>query len=298
VTPARRRAVGLVLVGVVLAIVCTFLGRWQWHRHEWRDAQIATVERNYDATPVPLAEVVPEPSAALAGPDEWRQVVTDGRYLPGATVLLRNRPVDGAPAYHVLVPFEVASTGDVLVVDRGWVPTGADASAAVDVPEPPAGDVRLVVRLRPAESPSTRGAPAGSVQALAPEQVLAAAGVEDATPFVRAYGQLVSEDPAATTSLGALPAPDLDPGSHLSYAFQWWVFALGGFVGFVWLARREVTEERDGTGAPPEPGAPHEPGAPSPGRPARPRRREGRAEAEEDALVDAQVPDEPTRTST
>ena len=147
-TPARRRAVGLVLVGVVLAIVCTFLGRWQWHRHEWRDAQIATVERNYDATPVPLAEVVPEPSAALAGPDEWRQVVTDGRYLPGATVLLRNRPVDGAPAYHVLVPFEVASTGDVLVVDRGWVPTGADASAAVDVPEPPAGDVRVVVQGR------------------------------------------------------------------------------------------------------------------------------------------------------
>ena len=289
-TPVRRRAAGLVLVGVVLAVVCTFLGRWQWHRHEWRDAQIATVERNYDATPVPLADVLASPSAVLAGDDEWRQVLLDGHYLSDATVLLRNRPVDGRPSYHVLVPFEVAATGDVLVVDRGWVPTGADASAAVDVPAAPAGDVRLVARLRHAENTSTRGAPAGSVQAIAPDQVLTAGGIEGTTPYAHTYGQLVSEDPPAQDALGALPQPDLDPGSHLSYAFQWWAFALGGLVGFTWLARREVVEERDGTGPPPGPaGDPSRPQAPP--RPARPRRREGRAEAEEDALIDAQVPD-------
>ena len=35
-SPAARRATVLVLVGIVLAVVCTFLGRWQWDRHVWR----------------------------------------------------------------------------------------------------------------------------------------------------------------------------------------------------------------------------------------------------------------------
>ena len=289
-TPARRRAAGLVVVGLVLAVACTFLGRWQWHRHEWRDTQIATVERNYDAAPVAIGDVLACPAAPLADDDEWRQVALEGRYVPEATVLLRNRPVEGRPSYHVLVPFQVTGTDELFVVDRGWVPTGEDASADVEVAEPPAGDVRLVARIRHAENPSSRGAPAGWVQALAPEQVLAAAGLDDASPYLHVYGQLVSEDPAASTTLGALPAPDLDPGSHLSYAFQWWVFALGGLVGFIWLARREVVEERDGTGVPGErPRGPERSSAQA--RAARPRRREGRAEAEEDALIDAQARD-------
>lgn len=304
-TPARRRAVGLVLVGLVIAVTCVFLGRWQWHRHVWRDAQIATVHRNYDATPVPVTDVLPTPGARLADDDQWRQVAVAGRYLPDATVLLRNRPVDGTPAYHVLVPFELADdgpaaglTGTVLVVDRGWVPTGADASAAVDVPAPPAGDATVVVRVRPAEGRSNRGAPSGSVQAIAPDQVAAAGGITDRPRFAHAYGQLVSEEPAAATALGALAAPDLDPGSHLSYAFQWWAFAIGGLVGFAWLARREIVDERDlvadgGSHTPwdddpTRPGPPEQPARPA--RPARPRRREGRAEAEEDALIATQLP--------
>jgi len=302
VTSARRRAVGLVLVGLVIAVACVFLGRWQWHRHVWRDAQIATVHRNYDATPVPVVDVLPTPDARLADDDQWRQVAVVGRYLADATVLLRNRPVDGAPAYHVLVPFELADdpavarlAGTVLVVDRGWVPTGADASAAVDVPAPPAGEVTIVVRVRAAEGDSNRSAPPGSVQAIAPERVAAAGGIADRPRFAHAYGQLVSEDPAAATALGALTAPDLDPGSHLSYAFQWWAFAIGGLVGFAWLARREVVDERDllegGGSHAPWDDDPARPGPPTrPARPARPRRREGRAEAEEDALIAAQLP--------
>ena len=309
-SPARRRAVVLVLVGVLVAVACTFLGRWQWQRHEWRDARIATVERNYDAPPVRLDDVLAAPDAALADADEWSQVRVRGTYLPDATVLLRNRPVGGNPAYHVLVPFRVAATGDVLVVDRGWVPTGADASAQVDVPAPPAGEVEIVARVRQAESASDRGAPPGSVQALHPPQVMAAAALADEPAYREAFGQVVSEQPAATSPLGTLPAPDLDPGSHLSYAFQWWAFALGGLVGFAWLARREVVDEREGTGAPwtgapttpaparvPGDSEPTQPTQPTqPARPARPRRREGRAEAEEDALIDAQA-DDASRTT-
>ncbi|WP_249670859.1 SURF1 family cytochrome oxidase biogenesis protein [Cellulomonas wangleii] len=283
---ARRRAVGLVVLAVAVSLTCTFLGRWQWNRHVARDAAIAVVEANYAAPPADLADVVADPDAPLPEADAWRSVEVRGRYVPDAAVLLRNRPVvPGTPGYHVLVPLVVqdaapgsfgapVDAGRVLVVDRGWVPTGADGSVDVDVPAPPAGDVTVTVRLRPGEPVSSRSAPDGQVQAIAPTQVLAAAGV-DGEPYA-AYGGLVREDPAADEPLGALAAPSTDPGSHLSYAFQWWVFALGGLVAFSVAARREWVAARAlGDAAP----APH---------PARPRRARGRDEIDEDAEIEAQ----------
>ncbi|ADG74580.1 conserved hypothetical protein [Cellulomonas flavigena DSM 20109] len=287
---ARRRALGLLVTAVAVAVACTLLGRWQWQRHVDRDAAIAVVEANYAAAVVDLADVVADPDAPLPEADAWRSVQVRGRYLADATVLLRNRPVDGTPAYHALVPLLVtdaspraeddpADPGRVLVVDRGWVPTGADGSVDVEVAAPPAGEVTVTVRLRPGEATSPREAPPGQVQAIAPAQVLAAGGV-DATPFA-AYGALVREDPAAAEPLGALAAPSTDPGSHLSYAFQWWVFALGGLVAFTVAARREWSSTpTDGPAAP---------------RPARPRRPPGRDELDEDAEIAAQEALRPAR---
>ena len=37
----------------------------------------------------------------------------------------------------------------------------------------------------------------------------------------------------------ALPKPALDEGPHLSYAFQWLVFAILGFVALAWAVRQE-----------------------------------------------------------
>lgn len=321
---AARRAVGIVCVGVVLATACVFLGRWQWNRHVWRDAAIAVVQTNYAAGPVPLDAVLASTDEVLGKPDEWRTVEVVGRYDTDATVLLRNRPVDGHPAYHVLVPFVVSDAsagaaddatgaGGVLVVDRGWVLTGEDASAAVDVPAPPVGTVTLTARLRLDERETTRSAPPGQVQAVASSQVLAAGGL-DAVPYA-AYAQRLSEDPAPAEVPGTLPPPSTDPGSHLSYAFQWWAFALLILGGSVFVARREaalLTEEATGDGARTHDEPSTTPGAGStsdvsegrpvrtgagagaapanraPARPA-PRRRGGRAEDEEDALIDAQL---------
>lgn len=276
---ARRRAALLVLVALAVAVTCTFLGRWQWHRHVTRDALIATVEANWAAPPVPLASLVPSADDEPAPADEWRSVAVTGEYLPGATVLLRNRPVDGTPAYHVLVPFRV-SAGTVLVVDRGWVPLGDDGQTVADVPAPPAGTVELVGRLRVPEPPSDRSAPAGQVQTIDVAQVLAAGGLDAGTPAYRWYAGAVSEAPAPATPLGTLPRPSTDPGPHLSYAFQWWVFGLGGLLAFSWMARRELADDAAARSAVPAPPAPAAP---------RPRRRSGRDEEAEDALIDAQV---------
>lgn len=279
-----RRAATTVLVAVVVAAGCVVAGVWQWNRHTDRGAAIALVEANYGAAPVPLEELVG--SEPLAPGDVWRPVTVEGRYL-GEPVLLRNRPVGGVPGFHVLAPLVLTSgplAGSVLVVDRGWVPTGDDGSDAADVPSAPGGSVSLVVRLRADEPDSRRDAPPGQVQAIAVDQVreawVSATGRPEVWtgPDLGAYGALESEDGAAAAGLGRLPKPSTDPGPHLSYAFQWWVFALGALVGAGVLLTRDAREQRR---------PPDDVSAGLTEVRAR-RRRRPTAEEEEDALLDAQ----------
>jgi cytochrome oxidase assembly protein ShyY1 len=284
VSPAARRATGLVVLAVVLAVVCSLLGRWQWNRHTARDTVIAQIESSYGADPVPLSELLADPSAALPADDVWRPVTVVGHYAADAAALLRNRPINGQAGFHVLVPFVVtgasaptAGTSAVLVVDRGWVPTGQSSDRPDALPAPPDGTVEIVVRLRADEPVSVRDAPRGEVQAISVDQVLAAGGIDPgAVDAYAAYGALATEQSRVPGDVGALPKPSIDPGSHLSYAFQWWTFALGSLIGFSILARRELHE--------PDPGS--EPPDPS-GRPGR--RKGPTAEEIEDALIDSQL---------
>ena len=57
--------------------------------------------------------------------------------------------------------------------------------------------------------------------------------------YTGAYGLMKSEDPAPADRPTAVTRPVRDEGPHLSYAFQWFVFALMGFIGLGWAARQE-----------------------------------------------------------
>lgn len=291
-----RQWVILAVAAVVLAALCLVAGRWQWDRAESRNAEIDLVNANWSAPVVPVDEVLPGPGAVVPKDEVWQRVELTGEYVTDATVLLRNRPVGGQGGYHVLVPFEARVGGQdvVMVIDRGFVPLGADGSRPDAVPAPPSGTVTVVASLRADEPASDRNAPPGQVQAISTEQVLAAgpdgaAWAEGRT--VGAYGALRAEEPAPQIGLASLPKPDTDPGSHLSYAFQWCIFAIGAISGYVLLWRRErgalrgesvsagdlllaTGEAADGAGVRAR-------------RPARERRQT--AEDEEDALIEAQL---------
>ena len=256
-----RRWLGVAAVAVVVAAACVLLGRWQWDRHEARAAANDLVTTNYDLPAVPLAEVA---DGAVAADDVWRSVTLEGSYV-GDQVTVRNRPVDGSAAARVLALLRT-DDGGLVVVDRGWLPLGEGDPVP---PAYPAGEVDLVGRVRQAESTDARTAPAGQVYRIHPATVAAAAGVADGD-LLDGYVLATTEDGAAPAGLRAFPRPQTTPGSHLSYAFQWWVFAVGALVGFVVLARREAAEA-----------------APAAGPPRTPRRRTDADE--EDALIDAQL---------
>ncbi|MDD9207312.1 SURF1 family protein [Georgenia sp. 10Sc9-8] len=313
---ATRRWVSLVLFMLLVSAVCVRLGMWQYDRHAERSAEVAQVDAAYDADPVP-AEQLLDADAEVTPDLEWLPVELTGRYLDGATVLLRNRSVSGTPAVRVVTPFlaEVDGRSLVVPVDRGWLPAEAGLVADPDVPEAPSGTRSVMARLRGPEQPVGRSAPTGQVYSMDTAQVLdAAADVADVSaaagsPQLSGYAQLAGQDPDATPA--PYPEPDVGLGPHLSYAVQWWLFAVGALVGLVVLVRREAhdldaapdggvgpdgpahaTTEPDAatepdSGAVPAPGSDGSDG--SDGRGRRHRRRRPSAEEEEDAIVDAQL---------
>ena len=239
-------------LAVAFALVCVSLGLWQWDRRTARHEANMIITANYGQQPVDPAELLPPEGSDLPVGDEWRPVVATGRYLAEGTVLLRQRPLDGQNGFHVLVPLLLEGAGGApraLLVDRGFVPSG-DEAGAVEPPAAPQGEVTAVVHLRPAEE-AFGDAPEGQTRSIDPAGLAAraptSAALADAGAELvdGAYGVLAQEQPAPGTAPQLLPAPPVDEGPHLSYAFQWWVFAAGGFVGYGVVARRHAADLRE-----------------------------------------------------
>lgn len=256
-----------VLIAIGFAIACVFLANWQFERSESRNAQIALVEQNYEAEPVALSELIGDDGALDPG-DEWRPVLLRGEYVADDQLLVRNRPHGGTSAFEVLVPFR-DDDGRLFLVDRGWVPPGEGDSPDA-VPAPSSGEVEVFVRLRPGEPlpGSGRGAPDGQVPTIHLPTIADLVGAELITG---AYGQLISESPSAP-ALGGFTSPTDDPGPHLSYAIQWILFGIMGFIFIGYIIRTEIVKRRE-----------DEEGIVAPVKP--PRRRDRDAD-EEDELLD------------
>jgi cytochrome oxidase assembly protein ShyY1 len=271
-----------VAVAIVFAITCAFLSNWQFSRNAERAEQLALVAANYDRDPVTLDAAIPV-GTSLDPLDEWLPVALTGSYLNDEQLLARNRPHGGTAAFEVLVPFRL-DDGRVLLIDRGWVPPGNHQPDPDVVPAAPSGEVTVVVRLRPGEAlPSSgRSAPDGQVPTINLPYVGELLDPTSATALEQsAYGLMVSETPAPATRPQAVDPPSADPGPYLSYAIQWILFAIMGFV-FIWYvirserrARREDAEDRAALAAGVEPPV----RAPI-------RRRRDRDAEDEDALLD------------
>ncbi|RLK49578.1 SURF1 family protein [Microbacterium telephonicum] len=280
----RRTALrwgGYVAFAVVFAIACAWLSHWQFDRNAGREEQLSLIATNYDADAVALDELIP-PGDEYSPGLQWHPVTLVGEYLPDDTLLARNRAHGGTSAFEVLVPFRT-DDGRVVVVDRGWIPPGADQALPDEIPAPPSGETTVVVRLKTGEPlPSSgRSAPEGQVPTINVPLIAEAIDAGDDV-LAGAYGLLVSEDPAPAASPQPLEAPSDDPGPHLSYAIQWILFAVMGFV-FIWyMIRTEIRHRREdaedaATVAAGETPAPR----------VRTRRRRDRDAEEEDELVDA-----------
>ncbi len=231
------------LAVVVLSAIFVRLGFWQFHRYESKLARNDLIQTNYDAVPVPLAQVLPAPSAGLDRTHTWTPVRVQGSYLGDQQTLVRNRPLDGSVGFEVLTPLRLAD-GSVIVVDRGWVPVGAGADAPDAVPAAPAGTVQVVVRLRPGEPSVDREPPPGQQLRIDLTRIGGQLDAPVGTRLYQAYGVLTEQAPAPPAGITLLPPPNQSLGVNLPYAVQWWGFAIAAYVILAHYMLREARQRR------------------------------------------------------
>ncbi|SMQ67606.1 SURF1 family protein [Agreia sp. VKM Ac-1783] len=225
---------GYLALTVVFALVCVLLGCWQLARRADALAENNRVAANYDAVPRPVTDVL-DGLESFDESQKWMTVSLTGSYLESEQLLVRNRPSGGQPGFELLVPFRL-DDGSVFVVDRGWLPTGQEQDKPDDVPSSPQGEVTVVARLKASEPKlEGRSAATGEIPSV---DLPTIAEQLDLPTYTGAYGDLASETPSADTGQLETRPPE-DEGPHLSYAFQWFVFALLGFLGLGYAARQE-----------------------------------------------------------
>jgi cytochrome oxidase assembly protein ShyY1 len=249
----KRWLVWTALVAL-FATACVLLSEWQFHRRAEKLVEISIVQKNYDAPAVPVDQLLKSDRAAEV---KWRPVLIEGRYLTDDALLLRNRPLNGQPGFEQIVPFEFE--GGLLLIDRGWLPTGSKQDSPDINPMPSNSEQTIVVRLLPSENDSGRSAPDGQ---LADLNLMKAATITGLPINTKWYGRVAQFEKAPM----ALPKPAADEGNHLSYAVQWLVF---GAMAFAFLAYTIRTEWRFAKGIAPK----------------RKQRRSDRDAAEEDQLL-------------
>lgn len=231
----RRDVVGL-LFALAFAAACGRLGFWQLDRLAQRRARNATLRA---ARARPLLEV----TRALA-PDSARdrQVHARGVYDYGQERLWHGRSLDGVPGVDLITPVRLAD-GSAVLVDRGWAPStdgyhvearfyresdSADVIGLGSVAPRGRGDVD------PAKLADSLPYPLKAFVLVALPVAANGAGAGAPTPT-----------PSLTPTPTRWPLPEISDGPHLSYAIQWFSFALIILVGSIALLR----QRRRGVGA-------------------------------------------------
>ncbi|WP_329392501.1 SURF1 family cytochrome oxidase biogenesis protein [Streptomyces sp. NBC_01716] len=235
-----RQWVILTLLALALIPVMIELGFWQLHRHEHRVAQNTLIADNLKAKPVPVTELT-SPGHTVPRADFWRRVEATGTFDTAHEVVVRRRTnADETVGFHVLTPLVLAD-GRAVLVNRGWIPFGADQRSFPDIPAVPKGEVTVTGRLKADETTGTSGIK--ELSDLPDRQVMLINSEQQAGFLGRTVlgGYIEQTAPAAAGgSPRQIPEPDSGSiGPHMAYAVQWWLFTAGVPVGWVILVRRE-----------------------------------------------------------
>ena len=106
-----------------LTVVCTItfaalvaLGSWQLQRLQWKRQLITEVNRNIVAAPITL-----DAALAMGEGAQFHRVRLAGRFDNSREAYVFGTGPEGAPVFHVVVPFRL-DDGRALLVDRGIVP--------------------------------------------------------------------------------------------------------------------------------------------------------------------------------
>lgn len=219
-----RKIVAFVLLAAALASLFVRLGVWQLQRLDERRAYNAELAAQLARPPVPVDR--------LGAEDRARRAVVEGTPDWEHEFVQTGRSLNGSPGVYLFTPVRPRE-GPAVLVNRGWV--YAPDAATVDLAawrESRTHFTGYTALPQPGTSPSVSPRGGRSTRVLTPESIASL------VPYPVAPLFLVVRDSGGPGLPARLPEIELSNGPHLSYAIQWFSFAVIALVGAALVAVR------------------------------------------------------------
>jgi len=229
----RWLALAAFVVGLSVAFV--HLGFWQLDRLDQRRAVNQAVIDHENSAVLDFSDAF---GGTITDAQAWQRAQVRGTFDASHQLLVRYRSdVNGASGYEVLTPLRTTS-GQWLVVDRGFAPRPSNGQYPTVLPEPPGGEVTVVGYVRRDEVGDADAVTpiSGSVRLINS----AAIGGWLGQPVVNGFLSATEITPPQAGDLVPVQPPALTEGNHFSYALQWFAFAGLAGIGLVVLIRSDV----------------------------------------------------------
>jgi surfeit locus 1 family protein len=216
------------------------LGIWQLERAAWKQGLIDDHEAGIHLGPVDLDWLLDSGNLAASRPVEVR-----GQYDLAHQLLLDNRIYRGHAGYHVLTPLRLPDGESVVLVNRGWVPTGLDRAVLPELPGP-SGPVAVeaITSLQP-EKPFRLGAVEEShagwpkvVQQLDLEQLEQLLETR-LLPVIL----LLDESSEYGFVRDWQPVYEVTPDKHRAYAMQWFTLAMVLLLIYIGVNSKRISDK-------------------------------------------------------
>ena len=227
------------LITLILAITCMKLGSWQLNKAQFKlslQAQYSKYE-NDPATQLPTN---------FSNLDEMRykKVRVHGKYLPQYQILLDNQ-FDGERAgYYVLTPLQIEGSKDIVLINRGWIEASQNHAQIPKVNTP----------ISPQVIEGTIWIPSQKFYTLEKKidknktdktwnkvwQNMDMAYFSEIVPM-KTLPIVIRMSPSAEGGFARnWVRPDDRVEKHLSYAYQWYGFAIASILIYLYLSIHRI----------------------------------------------------------
>ena len=215
----------VVCVMVAAMWSCVRLGLWQWHKAEQK--QEITRALTYHAGAIQVQAFVLDDATKVQAL-HLQTVELTGHYLPEFSFLLDNQVEQGQAGFHVITPFLLKDQQHVVWVNRGWIAGFSDHQKTPAVATPQTEKIIKGLFWQQTKIGFRLDKPGQAWEAVQP--VIDFAYLRQHVPytFPDVIIKLDSGMPDGYVRHWEVPSGQVE--KHLSYAYQWFGFALASLA--------------------------------------------------------------------
>lgn len=226
----------VVCVMVVAIWSCVRLGLWQWHKAEQKQAITRALTHHAGAIQLQASDL---DSDAKVDALHLQTVSLKGVFLPQFNFFLDNQLAQGRAGFQVLTPFLLQDKKHVVWVNRGWIAGFVDHQKTPNIHTSTAEQVIAGLFWKQTKTGFRLDQPADTWQKVQP--VIDFAYLRQHVPYTFSDVVLKLDPASAEGYLREWDVPTGQVEKHLSYAYQWFGFALAAVaIGLYQMIEKRV----------------------------------------------------------